>query len=183
VSGSLPIASFKLHFVGPRVRIVPRRDPSGRPFAGPGIDLVGAEAAAAIAIAQPVMAWLQACEQVRLRTLSFDIDRARLLVTVEAEPRPRVIRIDPQVDAGGSIEILECAAPLLLHLGGVAGEKLAARLRLRPPSESPPGSASVAEQRKREADIDESSAQSFPASDPPSSAAVHAGPPSRLERG
>jgi hypothetical protein len=183
VSGPLPIASFKLHFIGPRVRIVPRRDPSGCPFAGPGIDLVGAEAATAIAVAQPVMAGLQAREQVCLRTLSLDIDRARLLVTVEAAPRPRVIRIDPQIDAGGSIEILACAAPLLRHLGSVAGEKLVARLQMRSPSETPPESAGDAEQRKREADIDESSAQSFPASDPPSSTAVHAGPPSRLERG
>jgi DUF309 family protein family protein len=182
VSGPLPIASFKLNFVGPRVRIVPRRDPSGRPFAGPGIDLVGAEAAAAIAVAQPVMAWLQAREQVRLRTLSLDIDRARLLVTVEAAPRPRVIRIDPQSDAGGSIEILECADPLLRHLGSVAWGKLVVRLHMRSPTESPQERVGDAEQRKREADIDESSAQSFPASDPPSSTAVHAGPPSRGAR-
>jgi hypothetical protein len=183
VSGALAIASFKLHLVGPRVRIVPRRDASGSPFAGPGIDLVGAEAATAIAVAQPIMAWLQAREQVRLRTLSLDIDRARLLVTVEAAPRPRVIRIDPQSDAGGSIEILECAAPLLRHLGSVAWEKLVARMRMSSPSESPQESAGDAEQGKRETDIDESSAQSFPASDPPSSTEVHAGPPSRIERG
>lgn len=184
VSGALPIASFKLHFVGlhfvgPRVRIVPRLDPSGRPFTGPGIDLMGAEAAAAIAVAQPVMAWLQAREQVQLRTRSLDIDRARLLVTVEAAPRPRVIHIDPQVDAGGSTEILECAAPLLRHLGSVAWDKLVVRLHLRSPSESP----HEREQRKRDADIDESSAQSFPASDPPSSTTVHAGPPLRLDGG
>ena len=183
VSGPLPIASFKLHFVGPRVRIVPRLDPSGCPFAGPGIDLVGAEAAAAIALAQPVVAWLQALEHVRLRTLSLDVDRARLLVTVEAEPRPRVIRIDPRSDAGGSTEILERASPLLRHLGNVAWDKLVARLQLRSPSESPQASASDAEQRRREADIDEASAESFPASDPPSSTAVHAGPPSRPVRG
>jgi predicted metal-dependent hydrolase len=134
VSSPLPIASFKLNFVGSRVRIVPRLDPSGRPFTGPGIDLVGAEAAAAIAVAQPVIAWLQAREQVRLRTLSLDIDRARLLVTVEAAPRPRVIRIDPRVDAGASTEILECAAPLLRHLGSVAWEKLVVRLHMRPSS-------------------------------------------------
>jgi predicted metal-dependent hydrolase len=183
VSGPLPIASFKLNFVAPRVRIVPRLDPSGRPFRGPGIDLVGVEAATAIARAQPVMAWLQAREQVELRTLSLDIGRARLLVTVEAAPRPRVIHIDPQIDLRGSTEILECAAPLLRHLGSVARDKLVVRLHLRPPSESPQESTGDAEQRRRNADIDESSAQSFPASDPPSSTAVHAGLPSRLEGG
>jgi hypothetical protein len=34
--------------------------------------------------------------------------------------------------------------------------------------------------RKREEDLDETSTQSFPASDPPSSTAVHAGPPRRF---
>lgn len=183
LSDPLPVASFKLNFVGPRVRIVPRFDPSGRPFTGPGIDLVGPEAAAAIAVAQPVMAWLQAREQVQLRTLSLDVDRVRLLVTVGAVPRPRVIHIDPQVDAAGSTEILECAGPLLRHLGSIAWDKLVVRLHLQSPSESSQGSAGDAEQRKRDADIDESSAQSFPASDPPSSTAVHAGPPSRLDSG
>jgi hypothetical protein len=52
--------------------------------------------------------------------------------------------------------------------------------RYEPTSSSPRGSP--LEKRKREQDIDEASAQSFPASDPPSSTAVHAGPPSRLER-
>jgi hypothetical protein len=128
----LPVASFKLHFVDPRVRIVPRLDPSGCPFAGPGIDLVGAEAARAIALADPVVAWLQARERVRVRTLSFDVDRARLLVTLEAAPRPRVIRIDPRIDEGASAEILECVAPLLGHLGSVARDKLLARAGVCP---------------------------------------------------
>jgi hypothetical protein len=128
----LPITSFKLHFVVPRARIVPRLDTEGCPFAGPGIDLVGAEAAAAIAIAQPVTAWLDAREQVRLRTLSLDVDRARLLVTVEATPRPRVIRIDRETDPAASAEILERAAPLLAHLGSLAFDKLLARATSRP---------------------------------------------------
>jgi hypothetical protein len=153
LSEPLPVASLKLNFVGPRARIVPRLDPSGHPFTGPGIDLVGAEAAAAIAAAQPVVAWLQAREQVQLRTLSLDVDRARLLVTVGATPRPRVIRIDPQVDTGASTEILECAAPLLRHLGIAAREKLVVRLHLQSPSKSPQASAGDPEQRKRDADI------------------------------
>lgn len=49
------------------------------------------------------------------------------------------------------------------------------------PTGSSPGESLAGElqERKRERDIDEASAQSFPASDPPSSTAVHAGPPSR----
>jgi hypothetical protein len=129
VSEPLPIGSFKLNFAGGRVRIVPARDLSGRPFAGPGVDLVGAEATTAIGIAVPIVAWLQEREPVLVRTLSLDVARARLLVTVEEKPRPRVVRIDPRIDASASAEILERAAPLLRHLGGIARDKLAARVR------------------------------------------------------
>lgn len=45
---------------------------------------------------------------------------------------------------------------------------------------SPYMRASDTERLHREADIDDASAQSFPASDPPSSTTVHAGSPSRL---
>jgi hypothetical protein len=38
-----------------------------------------------------------------------------------------------------------------------------------------------AQARKRDEQIDEASTQSFPASDPPSFSAVHAGPPSRRD--
>jgi hypothetical protein len=130
VSASLSIASLKLNFVAGRVRIVPARDLSGCPFAGPGVDLVGAEAAAAIGVAAPIVAWLQQREPIVVRTLSLDVPRGRLLVTIEGKPRPRVVRIDPSLDASASAEILERAAPLLRHLGGVAWDKLAAR---RPP--------------------------------------------------
>jgi hypothetical protein len=129
VSEPLPIASFKLNVAGGRVRIVPARDLSGCPFAGPGVDLVGVEAAAAIGIAAPIVAWLQEREPVVVRTLSLDVSRARLLVTVEGQPRPRVVRIDPRIDASASAEIFERAAPLLRHLGAVARDKLAARVQ------------------------------------------------------
>jgi hypothetical protein len=36
-SQPLPIGAFKLNLVGGRVRIMPVRDLSGRPFAGPGV--------------------------------------------------------------------------------------------------------------------------------------------------
>ena len=130
MSEPLLIASFKLSLVGRRVRIVPALALSGCPFAGPGVDLVGEEVATAIGVAAPIMAWLQQRELILVRTLSLDVPRGRLLVTIEAQPRPRVVRIDPSIDASASAEILERAAPLLRHLGAVARDKLTAR---RPP--------------------------------------------------
>jgi hypothetical protein len=128
---SLAIASFKLNFVEERVRVVPAQGLSGEPFAGPGIDLIGAEAREVLAQAKPLLAWLDAREPVRVRSLSFDVARARLLVTVAATPRPRVVRIDPRVDAGASAELVALAAPLLRRLGDVAAVKLVARASQR----------------------------------------------------
>ena len=123
----LPLASFKLQIAERRARIVPTLDASGGPFAGPGVDLVGDEAAAAFVLAAPILAWLEAREPVRVRSLSLDVVRRRLLVTVEAQPRPRVVKIDPGVDPGASAELLALAAPLIRRLGEIAAVKLAAR--------------------------------------------------------
>ena len=127
MSKALPLASFKLQLAEGRARILPMLDACGRPFSGPGVDLVGDEAAAAFVLAAPILAWLQAREPVRVRSLSFDVGRRRLLVTVEAQPRPRVVRIDPAVDASACSELLSLAAPLLRHLGAMALTKLASR--------------------------------------------------------
>jgi hypothetical protein len=123
----LPVASFKLQLAERRARIVPARDASGCAFAGPGVDLVGDEAAAVFAEAAALVGWLVAREPVRVRSLSFDVARRRLLVTVEDTPRPRVVKIDPGVDPGASEELLALAAPLLRRLGEVAASKLALR--------------------------------------------------------
>jgi hypothetical protein len=123
----LPLASFKLQLAERRVRILPAQDASGCPFAGPGVDLVGDDTAEAFALAAPLLAWLEAREPVRVRSLSLDVLRRRLLVTVEAEPRPRVVKIDPGLDPGSSTELLALAAPLLRRLGEVAAIKLASR--------------------------------------------------------
>jgi hypothetical protein len=129
VTDALPLASFKLQLIARRARIVPALDASGCPFAGPGVDLIGEEAAATFALAAPVLAWLEAREPVRVRSLSLDVARRRLLVTVEAGggERPRVVKIDPRVDPGTSDQIVALAAPLLRRLGEIAAEKLAAR--------------------------------------------------------
>lgn len=129
MTDALPLASFKLQLIARRARIVPALDASGCPFAGPGVDLIGEEAAATFALAAPVLAWLEAREPVRVRSLSLDVGRRRLLVTVEAGrgERPRVVKIDPRVDPGTSDQIVALAAPLIRRLGEIAAEKLAAR--------------------------------------------------------
>jgi hypothetical protein len=124
---ALPLASFKLHFVQRRARILPARDASGCAFTGPGIDLVGVAADQAIALAAPLVRWLEAREPVRVRSLSLDVGRGRFLISLEESPKPRVVKIDPGIDAGASAELLHLSAPLLRHLGEVARAKLAAR--------------------------------------------------------
>ena len=109
------------------MRIVPAKDVSGCAFAGPGVDLVDAEAVAVFADAAPSLRWLEAREPVRVRSLSFDVARRRLLVTVEDVPRPRVVKIDPGVDAGAADELLGLAGPLLRRLGEIAARKLVSR--------------------------------------------------------
>jgi hypothetical protein len=135
---ALPVASFKLQLAERRARIVPARDAAGCPFAGPGVDLVGEETAAPFVLVAPILVLLAAREPVRVRSLSFDVARRRLLVTVEApteggprapEGRPRVVRIDPAVDGSAGDELLALARPLLDHLGAIAAVKLAARAR------------------------------------------------------
>ena len=123
----LPVASFKLQIAEGRARIVPARDASGCPFSGPGVDLLGDDAREAFALAAPVLAWLEAREPVRVRSLSLDVARGRLLVTVEGPGRPRVVKIDPGVDAGASAEIVALAGPLLRRLGELAARNIAKR--------------------------------------------------------
>jgi hypothetical protein len=124
---ALPIASFKLQLAERRARILPARDASGRAFPGPGVDLVGDETTEAFALAAPLLAWLVAREPVRVRSLSLDVQRRRLLVTVEATPRPRVVKIDPGLDPSASTELVALAGPLLRRLGEIAAVKLASR--------------------------------------------------------
>ncbi len=136
---TLPIASFKLQFDERRVRAVPATSPSGGPFAGPGVDLVLAEADAILALARPLLSWLEAREPVRVRSLSLDVGRRRLIVTVDPvgavlpvapRARPRVVKIDPGLDPGthaAGEELVALAGPVLRRLGEIVPLKLAAR--------------------------------------------------------
>ena len=124
---SLTLASYKLRFHEDHVRAVPARDEAGCPFAGPGVDLRGAEARAIVALAGPFRAWLDAREPgVTLRSLSVDVAARRVLITLEPmspEQRPRVVRIDPP----HSEELLEAAKELEVALGGACVTKLRQR--------------------------------------------------------
>lgn len=96
---ALPLSSYKLRLHDVHVRALPARDARGAPFAGPGVDLRGADAVAAIEAARPLIAWLDAREPgVEVRSVSVRTDRPRVLVSLAplgTEPRPRAIRIDP----------------------------------------------------------------------------------------
>lgn len=113
----MSLRSFKLRFRDQRVRIVPATDASGRPFLGPGVDLLGTPALEAFTRAEPMLAWLRAREPgIELRSLSVDMPRERVLVSFEdahgVSAKPMVLR----VDAPESGELLLAAAPLTHYL-------------------------------------------------------------------
>lgn len=100
MSATLPLASYKIHVRERRVRAVPEVGLDGSPFSGPGVDLLGADAAAAIEAARPIVAWLDAREPgVVVRSISVSTARPRVLVSVDpvpgGDPRPRTLRFDP----------------------------------------------------------------------------------------
>ena len=121
------LVSYKLRFHESRVRAVPARDLAGCPFAGPGVDLSGAEASAILDEAGPFRVWLEAREPgVVLRSLSVDMASRRVLITLEpmaAEQRPRVVRLDPPM----SEELLAAAGMLEAALSEACTEKLRRR--------------------------------------------------------
>jgi hypothetical protein len=121
----LPITSFKLQLTERRARILPARDASGCPFAGPGVDLVGDDTAEAFALAAPLLQWLEAREPLRVRALSFDVARRQLLVTFNVPGR--VLKVDPGLEPGAAAEVLILVTPLLGRLGEIAAVKVASR--------------------------------------------------------
>ncbi len=126
----MKLRSFKLQRAERRVRIVPSTGLDGCPFAGPGVDLIDAESDAAQALASPLFRGIEAFEPgVRIRSLSVDLDRMRLLVTLEAPGRPRVVRMENP----GTVERLLEPCGALLH----ALEEAARRAMLRRSTGSP----------------------------------------------
>ena len=96
------------------MRVVPEEDARGCAFEGPGVDLVGDAAREAMMHAAPIVRWLEEREPgVVLRSISMDLRTGRVLATLDATPKPRVLRID----APASAVLVECASPLLEYLG------------------------------------------------------------------
>ncbi|UQA55710.1 hypothetical protein [Polyangium aurulentum] len=124
------LRSFKLRIADRHVRIVPANDARGCPFSGPGVDLRGEDADRAIAAGEPIASALRALEPgIVIRSVSIDFERPRLLATLdpttpEADPRPRVVRLDegPTLRA-----ILEATGPLQRLLLEAAHRAIAAR--------------------------------------------------------
>lgn len=126
----MQIRSFKLRARDHHVRVVPATDHEGCPFSGPGVDLRGERAGQALEAARPLFAALAAFEPgVVIRSLSFDLERGRLLATLEpttpeSDARPRVVRID----GGPALQtLLPLAASLATSLSDIATPVLAAR--------------------------------------------------------
>lgn len=96
---AVPLASYKIRLHDVHVRAVPACDASGAPFTGPGVDLRGSDALAAIEAARPIIAWLDAREPgVVVRSISVKTEGPRVLVSLAplgADPRPRATRFDP----------------------------------------------------------------------------------------
>ena len=121
----MELRSFKLRLADRHVRIVPKTDAEGCPFAGPGVDLLGESAEDAFRLAAPLLAALAAFEPgIAVRSLAVDLDRPRLTATLHAEGRPRVIRID----AGPALTRLLGETPALVaYLAEAAGRAVDAR--------------------------------------------------------
>lgn len=118
------LRSFKLRFSDLHVRIVPATGADGCAFCGSGVDLTGAEAQAAFALAGPLLAAVGE----GVRTLSVDLERPRLLATCAGATAPRGVRVVRIDDAQALGALLAQVAPLLAHLARTAAAHLAARL-------------------------------------------------------
>lgn len=91
----MELRSFKLRLSDEHVRVVPKTDASGCPFAGPGVDLRGESAEEAFRAAAPLLSALAEFEPgIAVRSIAVDLERPRITATLHAEGRPRVVRID-----------------------------------------------------------------------------------------
>lgn len=96
-------------------------------FAGPGVDLRGDEAERILALAKPMVAWLEAREPgIVMRSLSVDRSKQRVLVTLEQDgDRPRALRFDPP----SATELIDAGAEAERALGEASALKIAGRGR------------------------------------------------------
>lgn len=119
------LRSFKLQRRERRVRVVPALDHDRCPFSGPGVDLLDERCDVVMALAQPLFGGILAFEPgVEIRSVSVDLERPRLLITLEAPGRPRVVRVD---EPSLVERLLAPCAPLLASLAEAASAALRAR--------------------------------------------------------
>ncbi len=119
------LRSFKLRIADGHVRIVPKTDAAGCPFAGSGVDLFDDAAQEAFRLATPLLATLAEFEPgVAVRSIAVDLERPRLTATLNTESGPRVVRID----AEPALErLLDETPALVTYLAAAAGLALIAR--------------------------------------------------------
>jgi hypothetical protein len=121
------LRSFKLRLADGHVRIVPKTDAVGCPFAGPGVDLLGDAAEEAFRLAAPLLARLAEFEPgVAVRSIAVDLQRPRITATLHADGKPRVVRLD-----GGAAltRLLDATPALVAYLAEAAVVALVARPR------------------------------------------------------
>jgi hypothetical protein len=123
------LRSFKLRWRDARVRVVPLRGLDGAPFTGPGVDLLGDDAARAFALAAPMEAWLRAREPgLTLRSLGTDLVQGRVLVSFDdphgVTEKPVALRIV----APDSSALLDAAQELVAFLERMARDRLTKRV-------------------------------------------------------
>lgn len=107
----LTLASYKLRSFDRHVRIVPALDDAGCAFAGPGVDLRGADADSIFALATPFREWLDVNEPgATLRAVSVDLVAPRVSMTLE--PRSGAKATVRKLDAAESAALLERARAL-----------------------------------------------------------------------
>jgi hypothetical protein len=121
-------ASIKLRFHERRVRIVPALDAAGCPFAGPGVDLSGADAERVLAAAEGLVAAFGEVEPgARLRSVAIDFTGRRAVATLmpgPADERPRVVKV-------GEGRLLERLLEAAAATADVAAPMVAAALARR----------------------------------------------------
>lgn len=109
------LRSWKALFDERRVRVVPRSVGAGVPFEGPGVDVLGDEAAGLFFHLRPIVEWFEGHEAGQvLRSVSFDLDKRRFLATLRpTDGRAGKAVVPCRIDEG--------TAPELFDLGYLVG--------------------------------------------------------------
>ncbi len=123
----LALRSFKIRFDEDYCWVVPALDQRGCPFGGRGVTLRDEDARLARSLAEPLVRALALPSPSALRGFSLSLEAPRrLLATVDATPRPAVVRVDEGPTLAFAIE---SSQPLIAALEALCARALAARER------------------------------------------------------